>query len=116
MTLALPSALPRFPKTALLLPPCPQVLLKLQGIGVDFLRLTTSAAAKTHPRLAAHILHPGAVDTPAALEQRLAAARVVATTCLSAVAPALARQEFDMCIVDEASQARAAAPLPVSAC
>ena len=80
------------------------VLLKLMDLEVDFVRLSTSASAKTHPRLAPHILHPASATSAAALSNKVSAARVIATTCLSAGSAALRGQDFDVCIVDEASQ------------
>lgn len=66
--------------------------------------------AQVHPALREHVYGGArfpAAATTAGLEAAMATARVVAVTCLGAKSALLARRTFDVCVLDEASQARA---------
>ncbi|KXZ52798.1 hypothetical protein GPECTOR_8g185 [Gonium pectorale] len=80
------------------------ILLKLVGTGVSFVRL--GSAQSVHPGVRAHM--PGGAHFPdtsvAGLQEMMAHVNVVGCTCLSVHNPLLSGRTFGVCILDEASQ------------
>eukprot|EP00117_Sycon_ciliatum_P000022 scpid12991/ scgid5261/ DNA2-like helicase; DNA replication ATP-dependent helicase-like homolog len=80
------------------------ILLKLIADGVDFVRL--GQRHKVHPAVHPYLSEVACsqFSTVSQLEHFYTGKKVMATTCHGIGHSALARQSFDVCIVDEASQ------------
>eukprot|EP01012_Entosiphon_sulcatum_P008566 TRINITY_DN14695_c0_g1_i1.p1 TRINITY_DN14695_c0_g1~~TRINITY_DN14695_c0_g1_i1.p1 ORF type:complete len:1304 (-),score=176.05 TRINITY_DN14695_c0_g1_i1:44-3955(-) len=76
------------------------ILLKCHQLGVPFIRL--GGVEKVHPTLRPYVLSSGMQLTE--LEKLFLTTRVIATTAMSIHASVLSRKEFDVCVLDEASQ------------
>eukprot|EP00741_Cyanophora_paradoxa_P005211 tig00000852_g5051.t1 len=87
------------------------ILLKLQEMGVDFLRVGNPS--QVHADLQRHTIHgAGKIDSLAQLKARLMGPQLVGSTCLGVSHPLFSKRgHFDVVIVDEASQLSEAACL-----
>lgn len=86
------------------------ICLKLAEAGVQFVRLSGGSLQAVHPGVRAYTLggaHFPKGNTQRGLAEIQATVKVVAATCLGVCHPLLATRTFDVCILDEASQASA---------
>ncbi|XP_026669989.1 DNA replication ATP-dependent helicase/nuclease DNA2 [Ceratina calcarata] len=79
------------------------ILLKLLEMGVDFLRLGSSAHSSLTNKTDAYVTSN--CTSPESLEKLYSSKDIVATTCYGASHPLLKRRTFDFCLVDESTQA-----------
>ncbi|KAK7350768.1 hypothetical protein VNO77_09705 [Canavalia gladiata] len=84
------------------------LLIKLKGQGIDFVRIGRHEVVNEEVR--GHCLSATNVQSVEDIKIRLEQVKVVAVTCLGISSPLLANMRFDVCIMDEAGQTT----LPVS--